>query len=64
MISETGKRMLDRALDTHQISARGYGRVMRVAWTIADLMEAERPDSEHIDMALYLRLNENGYRHG
>lgn len=64
MISETGKRILDRALDTHQISARGYGRVMRVAWTIADLMEAERPDSEHIDMALYLRLNENGYRHG
>ncbi|GAA4473599.1 YifB family Mg chelatase-like AAA ATPase [Enteractinococcus fodinae] len=64
MVSKAGKRILDRALDSHQISARGYGRVMRVAWTIADLMQADRPDSDHVDMALYLRLNEKGYRHG
>ena len=63
-LSKAGKRILNRALDSHQISARGYGRVMRVAWTIADLMGVDRPDSDHIDMALYLRLNEKGDRHG
>lgn len=59
-----GKRILDRALDHHTISARGYGRVMRVAWTIADLLHAEQPKAEHVDMALYLRLNETGGQHG
>ena len=63
-VSKSGRRILDRALDSHQISARGYGRVMRVAWTIADLMGVDRPDADHIDMALYLRLNEKGDRHG
>ena len=63
-ITQEGQRILEHAVDTKQISARGYGRTIRVAWTIADLLEAERPTAEHIDMALYLRLNAAGDSHG
>lgn len=63
-VTEAGRRILEDALDSQQISARGYGRIMRVAWTIADLLEADRPSAEHVDMALYLRLNMSGEHHG
>lgn len=63
-VTEAGRRILENALDSQQISARGYGRIMRVAWTIADLLEADRPSAEHVDMALYLRLNTSGEHHG
>ncbi|MDN6679667.1 MAG: ATP-binding protein, partial [Yaniella sp.] len=59
-VTPTGRRILEEALDAQQISARGYGRVLRVAWTIADLLEVDRPSAEHVDMALYLRLNTSG----
>src|SRR5699024_9323324 len=62
-ITQEGQRILEHAVDTKQISARGYGRIIRVAWTIADLLAAERPTAEHIDMALYLRLNAAGDSH-
>ena len=63
-VSTEAKRILDRALDAGDISARGYGRVLRVAWSIADLLQADQPGAEHIDMALYLRLNTSGEHHG
>lgn len=59
-----GKRILEHALDAQHITARGYTRAMRVAWTIADLLGRDRPAAEHVNMALYLRLNEKGHRHG
>lgn len=62
-VTPTGRRILEEALDAKQISARGYGRVLRVAWTIADLLEVDRPSAEHVDMALYLRLNTSGGHH-
>jgi magnesium chelatase family protein len=34
---------------------RGYDRVLRVAWTLADLADDERPDETHVGQALYLR---------
>lgn len=55
-LDAAGQRILDRALDAEHITARGYGRTIRVAWTIADLLQAERPTADHVDMALYLRL--------
>ena len=63
-VDHDAKAILDRALDSHLISARGYARTLRVAWTIADLMNIERPHEEQIDMALYLRLNEKGLQYG
>lgn len=63
-VTDAGQRILEQALDDQQITARGYARTMRVAWTIADLLDADRPTAEHVDMALYLRLNTRGDRHG
>ena len=62
-VADTGQRNLEHALDTQHITARGYGRILRVAWTIADLLGAERPTAEHVDMALYLKLNTGGGSH-
>ena len=34
---------------------RGYDRVMRMGWTLADRDGAARPDTSHIGRALLLR---------
>jgi magnesium chelatase family protein len=34
---------------------RGYDRVLRVGWTLADLDGANQPTADHIGRALYLR---------
>jgi len=47
--------VLDRALERGGITMRGYDRVLRVAWTVADLGGVARPGSEHVGQALYLR---------
>ncbi|HZJ28469.1 MAG TPA: ATP-binding protein, partial [Solirubrobacterales bacterium] len=46
---------LDRALERGGITMRGYDRVLRVAWTIADLDGVARPGADQIGQALYLR---------
>ena len=46
---------IDRALERGGITMRGYDRVLRVAWTIADLDGAARPGADHVGRALYLR---------
>jgi magnesium chelatase family protein len=46
---------LDRALERGGLTMRGYDRVLRLAWTVADIDGAARPTSEHIGKALYLR---------
>lgn len=47
----------DRALDRGLLTVRGYDRVLRVAWTVADLDGADRPGGDHIGLALVLRRN-------
>jgi magnesium chelatase family protein len=47
--------VLDRALERGGITMRGYDRVLRVAWTLADLDSASSPTADHIGRALYLR---------
>jgi magnesium chelatase family protein len=49
---------LDRALDRNLVSARGWDRVLRVAWTIADLAGHATPDADDVSMALGFRLQE------
>ncbi|MCK8477479.1 YifB family Mg chelatase-like AAA ATPase [Microbacterium aurugineum] len=46
---------LDRALERGLLTLRGYDRVLRVAWTMADLAEIEQPGVEEIGRALHLR---------
>ncbi|KIA72589.1 mg chelatase-like protein [Arthrobacter sp. MWB30] len=48
-------RILDTALERGVLTARGYDRVLRLAWTLADLDRSERPDADHIGQALGLR---------
>jgi magnesium chelatase family protein len=47
---------LERALDQGRISARGVDRVLRVAWTLADLAGRGRPTAAETGMALGLWL--------
>ncbi len=37
------------------LTARGYDRVLRLAWTLADLAHSDTPDMDHIGQALGLR---------
>jgi magnesium chelatase family protein len=46
---------IDRALERGGITMRGYDRVLRLGWTLADLDSTTVPDADHIGRALYLR---------
>ncbi|SDO72808.1 magnesium chelatase family protein [Pedococcus dokdonensis] len=46
---------LDRALDRGQLTLRGYDRVARVGWTIADLAGRDAPTRDDLGQALTLR---------
>jgi magnesium chelatase family protein len=46
---------IDRALERGGITMRGYDRVLRLAWTLADLDGAPKPGAHHVGRALYLR---------
>lgn len=52
------RRLLDHAVAQGRLTLRGHDRVLRLAWTLADLDEAERPAAEHIGQALTLRGGE------
>ncbi|MGV9773182.1 YifB family Mg chelatase-like AAA ATPase [Streptosporangium sp. NPDC003464] len=47
-----------RCLDSGELSARGLDRVLRVAWTLADLGGRDRPEVEETNTALGLWLGE------
>lgn len=51
---------LDRAMATGVLSVRGYDRVLRLAWTVADLRGRTRPGREEIELALTLRQRGEG----
>jgi magnesium chelatase family protein len=46
---------LDRALERGGLTMRGYDRVLRLAWTVADLDGVDAPAAEHVGRALFLR---------
>jgi magnesium chelatase family protein len=45
-------------LDRGLLSARGFDRVLRLAWTVADLDGRDRPDGEDVHEAQQLRMGE------
>ncbi|MEU3755201.1 YifB family Mg chelatase-like AAA ATPase [Streptomyces olivoreticuli] len=45
----------ERDMECGLLTARGLDRVLRVAWTVADLAGHDRPDAEDVAQALYLR---------
>ncbi|MDE9367900.1 YifB family Mg chelatase-like AAA ATPase [Luteipulveratus sp. YIM 133132] len=46
---------LDRALERGGLTLRGYDRVLRIAWSLADLADLDRPGSAQLMQALCLR---------
>jgi len=46
---------LDRALERGQLTLRGYDRVLRLAWTMADLGDVEMPGNDELGRALFLK---------
>ncbi|MFI0189934.1 YifB family Mg chelatase-like AAA ATPase [Streptomyces sp. NPDC017082] len=45
----------ERGLERGVLTARGIDRVLRVAWTVADLVGHDRPDATDVALALQLR---------
>jgi magnesium chelatase family protein len=54
-LPRTATRNAQIAVDRGALSARGYDRVLRCAWTLADLAGANHPDADHIAEAIALR---------
>ncbi|MEU8266207.1 YifB family Mg chelatase-like AAA ATPase [Sphaerisporangium sp. NPDC049002] len=55
-LSPSAMSPLYRCLDTGELSARGLDRVIRVSWTLADLIGKDRPDVAETNTALGLWL--------
>lgn len=51
-----------KALDAGLLTARGFGRVQRLAWTVANLNDHARPTKEDVDLALSLRIGDQHTR--
>jgi magnesium chelatase family protein len=49
-------RSLDRAMELGQVSARGADKIVRVAWSVADLAGKPRPGSDEVSVAIGLWL--------
>jgi magnesium chelatase family protein len=53
--ARAGHRDLERAVEAGTLSLRGRDRVLRLAWTLADLRGASGPDGSDVRQALLLR---------
>ncbi len=54
-LTDTATRRLDAEVYAGRLTRRGAVRVHRVAWSVADLAEVDRPGPEELDVALRLR---------
>lgn len=51
-------RPLDKQVETGTLSLRGYDRIVRLAWTCADMAGRDKPASEDIARAVFMRSSE------
>ncbi|WP_127497231.1 YifB family Mg chelatase-like AAA ATPase [Actinoplanes solisilvae] len=58
----TDTALLRQSLDKGLLSARGFDRVLRLAWTIADLDGRDRPGRAEVSEAIQLRMGESHAR--
>jgi len=54
-LNPSGKKLLEQAVDRLGLSARAYGRILRVARTIADLADSECIEPPHLAEAIQYR---------
>ena len=50
------RHFADLALDLGQVSARGYDRILKMAWTICDLAGHDSPQAADVDEAVGMRI--------
>lgn len=55
-LERAARAVVDRQLDLGLLTARGYDRVLRIAWTLADLGGRPTPTAADVAEALLLRL--------
>jgi magnesium chelatase family protein len=55
-IPRSSLRLAERALEQGALSVRGFDRVLRVAWTLADLAGRSLPGTDEVAEALGMRL--------
>lgn len=53
-----GTELIDRAVATGRLSPRGVDKVLRVAWTLADLSGRQQPSRSEVRTALAMRRGE------
>jgi magnesium chelatase family protein len=54
-LPQSSRRLLDEQLYAGHLSRRGAVRAHRLAWTLADVRGADRPDDQDVETALQLR---------
>lgn len=59
-LPRTATATADRDVDRGLLTARGYDRVLRIAWSISDLSGHASPHAEDVEVALQLRQHAQG----
>ena len=57
-VDRGGRQWLEGPLHAGHISARGVDRVLRLAWTLADLFGHDTPLQHHVETAYALRVSD------
>jgi magnesium chelatase family protein len=53
-----GLTVVDDALRRGRLSERGFDKVLKLSWTVADLAGRDRPSAEDVALALAMRRGE------